>query len=130
MSPEFYKSEKGELESGVEFDGKVHREYVFREEKLSDNLRETEEIEEQFGKSLTLDEQKLAIAKNCVQFRRRLVKLGEIPVEKVTAAFLLENLSSRDYSSLVFVKMKLDKEIFRALGIDPEAEQGEGSKKN
>jgi hypothetical protein len=43
---------------------------------------------------------------------------------------LLENLSSRDYSALVFVKMELDKEIFRALGIDPEGEQNDGAKKN
>lgn len=129
MSPEFYKSEKGTLESGIFFDGETRREYVIREEKLSDNLRETEQIEEEFGKSLTLDEQKLAIAKNCVQFSRR-VKIEGIPSEKLTAAFLLDNLSSRDYSALVFAKMKLDREIFRALGIDPEADQGDSAKKN
>jgi hypothetical protein len=129
MSPEFYKSEKGTLESGIFFDGETRREYVIREEKLSDNLRETEQIEEEFGKSLTLDEQKLAIAKNCVQFSRR-VKIEGIPSEKLTAAFLLDNLSSRDYSALVFAKMKLDREIFRALGIDPDADQGDSAKKN
>lgn len=129
MSPEFYKSEKGTLESGIFFDGETRREYVIREEKLSDNLRETEQIEEEFGKSLTLDEQKLAIAKNCVQFSRR-VKIEGIPSEKLTAAFLLDNLSSRDYSALVFAKMKLDREIFRALGIDTDADQGDSAKKN
>lgn len=129
MSPEFYKSEKGTLESGIFFDGETRREYVIREEKLSDNLRETEQIEEEFGNSLTLDEQKLAIAKNCVQFSRR-VKIEGIPSEKLTAAFLLDNLSSRDYSALVFAKMKLDREIFRALGIDPDADQGDSAKKN
>lgn len=129
MSPEFYKSEKGILESGVLFEGEARRSFVMREEKLSDNLRETEQIEEEFGKSLTLDEQKLAIAKNCVQFSRR-VTIEGIPSEKLTAAFLLDNLSSRDYSALVFAKMTLDKEIFRALGIDPDKESDDSSKKN
>lgn len=126
-SPEFFKTEKGEFETGFFYDGEVRKSFSLREEILSDNLREAEEVEEQFGKSLTLDDQKLSIAKNCVQFARRL-KVEGIPSEKISASFLLEHLTTRDYSALVFAKVKLEKEIYKALGVNLEENENEVKK--
>lgn len=115
------RTEIVELDQGFEFGGTFHKEVTFREEILKDNFREAVEIEENFGKDslqLTEEEKDSEIVKACVQFRRRIVKIGKISEEdmkKITAKDYFEKLSSEDYMILLGTKVRIDKRLGEAL---------------
>ncbi len=73
-------TEKGTLPVGVEFEGKVHREYELRPQQVKDSVEAFEDARARKND---------AYFGVCV-LGRQMVRLGEIPKEEITPAFLME----------------------------------------
>ena len=73
-------TERGMLPIGVEFEDRLHREFEIRPQLVKDSIEAMEEERAQKNKNY------MALA----VMARQVVRLGEIPKEKITAALLME----------------------------------------
>ncbi|WP_088158711.1 phage tail assembly protein [Achromobacter xylosoxidans] len=88
------------LSFGVEFDGKNHVEFELRLFTAGDNIAALMEVGPENGMRLS-----------CAMLARALVRLGDIPKDALTYAFLAENLVDDDFDVLMLAQSELKKKL-------------------
>lgn len=102
-------TEKGTLPIGVEFEGKVHREFEIRPQKVKDSVNVMEDPLAQKNDGY------FGVAVLCNQIER----LGDIPKEKITTALLME-MWDDDLKALHEAKGRVGRKLATFRGKDQE----------
>ncbi len=110
-------TEKGTLPVGVEFEGKVHREFEVRAQTVRDSL----------GAMKDEEASKDSDAYGVCLMARQVVGIGDIPKGAITAGLLLD-LHARDFNALKEAETRLDNRLqtFRGDG-EEQPETGAGA---
>ena len=100
-------TERGTLPVGVEFEGRQHREFELRPQIVRDSIEAMEDERAQKNKNY------MALA----VMARQVVRLGDIPKEKITAALLME-MYDQDLAAMAEAAGRLRQRMARFHGGD------------
>lgn len=100
-------TEKGQLQIGVEFQGKTHKEFIIRAQKVKDSVEAFED--ERAGKN--------DVYFGLALLSRQIEKLGDIPLKDITPQLLM-NLYDVDLKILYQAKDRLEKKMSSFRGED------------
>lgn len=104
-------TEKGTLPNGVEYDGKVHREFEIREQLVSDAV----ELFESGDKDLLARAEKSDSFFNVCVVAKRILRIGSIPKKAITPALVM-NMLQEDFNELVNATKRLEEKRRRFRG--------------
>lgn len=95
-------TEKGTLPIGVEFEGKIHKEFEIREGQVRDMCDVADDPE------VMARAEKNDVFLGTALLARRIIKLGDIPADKITLDLVL-NMDSEDYMEITNAEGRLAK---------------------